>query len=53
MGSRYSDKRKIKEFVTRKPILKEWVNKFSKEKGNDKRKRLENLERRNNSRMGK
>ena len=53
MGSRYSDKRKIKEFVTRKPTLKEWINKFCKEKGNDKRKRLENSERKNNSRMDK
>lgn len=36
----YSNKRKLKEFVTRKPTLKEWLNKFSKEKGNDNRKRL-------------
>lgn len=42
----YSDKRKQKEFVTRKPPLKEWLNKSSKEEGNDNKKRLETSERR-------
>lgn len=26
----YSDQRKLKEFVTRKPALKEWLNEFSR-----------------------
>lgn len=36
----FSDTGKLKEFVLGKPIITEWLWKFSKEKRNDKRRNL-------------